>query len=437
MLCSFRRLRLPMQSFVAPSVLLIGAWLSFAIPGAMYGESQPSSLASRTLIVYNAGNPDSISVANYYAAKRSIPTQNLCAISPPVTDTLTWSQYVSAVKLPVQNCLNAVGPSNILYIVFTYQTPYDVTSANGLTFYAVDQYVADIWDKYTSQDFYPYPHIWQFQPYFDDAQSQGNVYQPFVPFATYRDQQNGILIYSVWRLDAPTADLAKGLVDKALAAENSGLAGQSCLDRRYGDISNVYDSDYGEGDWDLHKAAGFSSQAGFSVTEDSNPEEFGTPPAPDCPNAALYSGWYSLNNYNDAFTWNTGAIGFHLDSASAADPRGGANWSANAILKGITVTTGSVNEPLLPGLVRPGGTFRDLFQGANLGDAFLRNTRWLKWMVLYLGDPLYQPFPNGLQNFNPPPPQASVALVPRYMLNGNSSTGTVTLAQPAPPGEAW
>jgi uncharacterized protein (TIGR03790 family) len=419
---------------VACNFLLIGSSIFIALPSALYAETDPSTLASRTLVVYNAGNPDSMSVANYYAGKRSIPAQNLCAINPPATDTLKWSQYVSSVKLPVQACLNAVGPSNILYIVFTYQTPYDVTSANGLTFYAVDQYVADIWDKYSSQDFYPYPHIWQVQPYFDDAQSQGNVYQPFVPFATYRDQQNGMLIYSVWRLDGATADLARGLVDKALAAENSGLSGQACLDRRFGDIATVDDFDYAAGDWDLHKAASFSSLAGFSVTEDSNPEEFGTPPAPNCPNAALYSGWYSLNHYNDAFTWNTGAIGFHLDSNSAADPRGGSNWAANAIQKGITVTTGSVNEPLLPGLVRPGGAFRDLFQGANLGDAFLRNTRWLKWMILNLGDPLYRPFPNGLRNFNPPPPQASLALSPRYMLNGNSSTGTVTLAQPAPVG---
>jgi uncharacterized protein (TIGR03790 family) len=408
--------------------------VALPVARAFASDVSPASLAARTLVVYNSANPDSIAVANYYVSKRSIPAQNLCAISPPATDTLTWKQYLSSVKTPVQNCLNAMGARNVLYIVFTYQTPYDVISPDGLTFYAIDQYVADIWDQYTNQNFYPYPHIWQMQPYFDDAQSQGNVYQPFVPFATYRDQQNATLIYSVWRLDAPTAELAEGLVDKALAAENEGLSGQGCLDRRMGDISKVADSDYGEGEWDLHNAASFSSLAGFAITEDSNPEEFGTPPAPNCPNAALYSGWYSLNHYNDAFTWNTGAIGFHLDSASAANPRGGANWSANAVLKGITVTSGSVNEPLLAGLVRPGGTFRDLFQGANLGDAFLRNTRWLKWVILYLGDPLYTPFPNGLPNFNPPPPQASLGFSPRYVLNGDTSTGTVTLAQPAPPG---
>ncbi len=416
------------------TAVALGCAIAFAI-SANFAEAQvASSLSLRTLVVYNANNSDSVSVANYYAAKRTIPVQNLCPITPPATDVLTWDQYVSSVKVPVQNCLNAVGTARILYIVFTYQTPYDVVGSTSPLFYALDQYVADIWDVYSTQDFFPYPYLTQLQPYYDDAQSQGNVYQPFLSFSGWRSQINGKLIYSVWRLDAATADLAKGLVDKALAAEHSGLSGQACLDRRYGDISGIDDSDYGEGDWDLHQAATFSGLAGFSVLEDSNPQEFGTPPAPDCPGAALYSGWYSYNNYNDAFTWNTGAIGFHLDSASALNPRGGPNWSANAIIKGITATTGAVNEPELGGLVRPGGTFRDLFQGANVGDAFLRNTRWLKWMILYIGDPLYRPFPKGLQNFNPPPPQASLALSPRYILNASTSTGTVTLAQAAPPG---
>src|ERR1019366_5811582 len=175
--------------------------------------------------------------------------------------------------------------------------------------------------------------------------------------------------------------------------------------------------------------------AGGLSCEDPNWAEFGTSPAPlSCPNAALYSGWYSLNHYNNAFTWNTGAIGFHLDSASALDPRGGTNWSANAIIAGITVTSGAVYEPYLQGLVRPGGTFRDLLQGANVGDAFLRNTRWLKWMILNLGDPLYRPFRNGLSPSNPPPPQFSLALSSRYVVNGDAPSATVTLANPAPPG---
>jgi hypothetical protein len=61
-------------------------------------------------------------------------------------------------------------------------------------------------------------------------------------------------------------------------------------------------------------------------------------------------------------------------------------------VKGITVTAGAVEEPFLQGLPRPDGIFYNLLVGANVGDAFLRNTLWLKWMIINIGDPLYRPF---------------------------------------------
>ena len=371
-------------------------------------------LSNRVLVVFNARSSDSKAVAKYYARRRGIPSQNLCSIATMEDTRLIWKEYVSSVKKPVQKCLEKVDPKNILYIVFSYQTPYRVEGdksqadpKKGPLTYAIDQYVADIWDQYSDHDFHPAPN--RQQPYFDDARSKQNIYKPFQSFADYRAEPSALLIYSVWRLDAPTPRLARGMVDKAIEAESSGLAGQACLDRRW-DLASIDDSGYGAGDWDLHQAATFARQAGFPVTEDSNPAELGTPPAPECPNAALYAGWYSLNHYNNAFTWNTGAIGFHLDSLSVLSPRTGDNWSANAIQRGITVTSGAIEEPYLNGLLRPGGTFRDLFQGANVGDAFLRNTRFLKWMILYIGDPLYRPFPGGIGLFKShaePAPQHS------------------------------
>jgi uncharacterized protein (TIGR03790 family) len=363
-------------------------------------------LSHRVLVVYNHSDRDSKAVANYYAKQRGIPSQNLCSISPIENVRLSWKEYVKSVRTPIQKCLTAVGPKQILYIVFTYNTPYRVEDAEKrkpgqggdvAASYAIDQFVADIWDQYTKEVGGPQPTT--LQPYYDDARSKLNNYKPFESLADYRDKGNGKLIYSVWRLDAPTPKLAKGLVDKAIEAETTGLKGQACFDIR-GPITTFPDEGYGVGEWDIHQAATFAKEAGFAVTEDTNHEEFGTPPAPLCPHAALYSGWYSLNHYNDAFTWQPGAIGFHLDSLSALDPRGGLNWSSNAIKRGITVTSGAIDEPYLPGLLRPGGTFRDLFQGANVGDAFLRNTRFLKWMIIYLGDPLYRPFPKGIPPFN-------------------------------------
>jgi len=364
-------------------------------------ESQaqaPDPLASRVLVVFNRNDGGSREVAKYYAKLRGIPEQNLCAIAPIDIVRLGWKEYISQIKTPVQKCLTEVGPGNILYIVFSYDTPYRVEGPDkrlNLVF-AIDQQVSDIWDHY-GPDF---PQSRPAHAYYDEAHSKANIYQPFVSFADYRAQPGAKMIYSVWRLDAANPKLAKGLVDKAIEAEKSGLKGLVCIDRRW-PLNTIEDNGYGAGDWDLHRAADFARQAGFRVIEDANPEEFGTGPAPGrCDDVALYAGWYSLNQYHDVFGWNTGAIGIHIDSLSAWSPRAGTNWAANAIKKGITVTTGSVEEPGLNGLVHPSGTFRDLFQGANVGDAFLRNTQFLKWVILYIGDPLYRPFPQGMPPFS-------------------------------------
>jgi uncharacterized protein (TIGR03790 family) len=402
--------------------------LIFVVAAASTMAQNP--LAPRVLVIYNPTVPNSVTVANHYLASRGIPSANLCAISPPETASpLPWSTYVSAVQTPIQNCLNAVGPNQILYMVFSYTRPFSLIAQNGKT-YAIDQYVADIWNQYDTADEFPYPD--QQQPYFAVDQAQGNFYQPLLSLADYRAQPGSLQIYSVWRLDGATVALAQGLVDQAIAAEQNGLKGQACLDRKYGPIASQFDT--GGGDWQLHMAALFAGQAGFTVTEDSNPQEFGTIPAPNCPNAALYSGWYSLNHYNNAFTWNTGAIGFHLDSLSAADPRLGLNWSANAIKNGITATSGAVAEPYLQGLAQPDGVFLNLLQGSNLGDAFFRNEAWLRWMILNIGDPLYLPFPGGLPPFNGPNPQTSLILNRQFVVGPSSSTGTVHLPAPAPPG---
>ncbi|HXN17223.1 MAG TPA: TIGR03790 family protein [Candidatus Binatus sp.] len=394
--------------------------------------SAQNPLAQSVLVVYDPTVSDSVNVANHYLSSRGIPNNNVCLISPPESGSpLSWSVFVSTVQSPIQSCLNTLGPNQILYIVLSYIRPFSLTAQNGKV-YAMDSYLEDIWNQYATADVFPYPS--QAHPYFAVNQAQGNSYAPFLSLANYRAQPGSLQIYSVWRLDGATAALAQGLVDQAIAAEKNGLAGQACLDREYGPIANQFDAGDGAGEWSLHMAAVFAGQAGFSVTEDDNPQEFGTPPAPDCPNAALYSGWYSLDHYNNAFTWNTGAIGFHLDSLSAADPRMGSNWSANAIQHGITATSGAVAEPYLQGLAQPDGVFLNLLQGANLGDAFLRNEAWLKWMILNIGDPLYLPFPDGLPPFSGPNPQTSLLLNPQFVVGPLPSAGTVTLASPAPAG---
>jgi uncharacterized protein (TIGR03790 family) len=388
-------------------------------------------LNARVLVVYNSNAPESLAVAKYYMAKRGIPETNGCKIAVPSENAISQALFESRVKAPVRKCLEAIGKQKILYIVFSYRTPYVVTIHDRI--FSLDQFVADIWDEYSLER--PGNEVGP-HAYFGIAQSQGNVYASFVPLANYRDQRQALNIYSVFRLDAANANLARGLVDKAMFAEKNGLTGKGCFDLQYGNVGLLADADSASGDWDVHQAAEFARRAGFAVVEEETGAEFGTPPAPlRCEGAALYAGWYSLNHYNDAFTWNPGAIGFHLDSASAYDPRGGPNWSANAIIKGITITSGAVAEPYLDGLPHPDQVFLYLFQGANAGDALLRSTQWLKWMIINIGDPLYRPFPRGAAPFNQADRHETfLGLLQQSMVGGNTSFGLVGVSDLAPAG---
>ncbi len=400
----------------------------FCLAGALSGQIP---LNERVLVVYNANGSDSLAVAKYYMAQRKIPESARCKISVSSPDVITQDEYNARVKGPVRKCLDAAGKQKILYIVFSYQTPYTMTISSEL--FSLDQYVADIWDEYSPSR--PGREAGN-QPYFSDAQSQGNAYEEFVPLAAYREQPGAKTIYSVWRLDAANAGLAKGLVDKALFAETHGLSGKGCFDLQFGPIDRMGDYDSGAGDWDVHQAGELTMRAGFPVVEDEQTTEFGTPPsALRCDNAAFYAGWYSLGHYNDAFTWAPGALGFHMDSASASSPRDGVNWAANAVLKGITITSGAVSEPYLEGLAHPDQIFLYLFEGACVGDAVVRSTRWLKWMIINIGDPLYRPFPRGVGPFQlPARAENLLAVVPQMLVGGSPSVSIIGLSAPAPQG---
>lgn len=369
-------------------------FLFSALVSAAAEDYSTTPLNQRVLVVYNSWTKDSLRVAKYYMAKRHIPEANKCALKIDDQESqnytiLPWDALDKDIKSPIKKCLEVVGKNKVIYIVFSYETPfkiYPLPKGNGK---AVDQYVADIWDDVG-------PGGREQNPY-NLLLHGANGPPHYMPLAAYRDLPKAKMIYSVWRLDGHTASEAEGLVDKAIEAESKGLRGQVCIDRRGGDdMKQIPEFGYGDGEWSLHRAAEVSRRAGFHVIEDANNAEFGTAPAPlRCDDAALYAGWYSLNSYFDVFQWNPGAIGIHMDSESATSPRLGKSWVASALAHGITVTAGSVDEPYLQGLPSPDVIFAALYDGANVGDAFLRGERWLKWMLINIGDPLYRPFPNG------------------------------------------
>lgn len=434
-----------MKAYLSVPLLALSCVLTLA--------AQPS----RVLVVYNSNSPASQEVADYYRVKRSIPTQNMCPVAFG-NELEMFEPEWNTRKAAIRTCLNAAsgGASNILYIVMAYRVPFALYGPGSTTarFTAVDGYVADIWDRYSTRMYWQQPT--GAHGYYSDAQSQGGVYGPFQSLAAYRSAPRAQMIYSVWRLDGPggagvtcpapagnNTCLIKAMIDKAFAIENGGgldaaPGGIAYIDRRYGSVvpGSAPDFNLFSGDQDLRAAGDHFTKAGFSLTEDSaDPEIGGGAPITTAPNAMLYSGWYQYATYNNVFTWRDGAVGFHLDSASAQNYRTAGTWAGSAIRNGITVTSGSITEPFLFGLPHPDVVFRNLLQGAKVGDAFLRGTPWLRWNVLNFGDPLYTPFPGGRAPFNVTPLyETSLSLTATGVIGGSSLQGTLRLKDPAPSG---
>src|SRR3954454_6310470 len=150
-------------------------WLALILTSFGVASGQ-TPLAGRVLVVYVDGDTDSQSVAAHYAETRGIPSSNLCPISlpDPNSTTLNGSDYDSFVKRPVQSCLQPVGAGTILSLVLAYVRPYAVNPGMGLKTYALDSYLADIWDQYATSAFRSAPS--KEHPYYADSQSQGNVF---------------------------------------------------------------------------------------------------------------------------------------------------------------------------------------------------------------------------------------------------------------------
>src|SRR5262249_9924994 len=121
------------------AVAAVLAWL--CLPAAAQ-----TPLNERVLVVYNSNASGSLDVARYYMTERKTPPANRCKISVSSTHAIDRREFESRVKEPVRHCLEAAGVKKILYIVFSYQTPYVLTLGDRA--FALDQFIGDIWDEY-------------------------------------------------------------------------------------------------------------------------------------------------------------------------------------------------------------------------------------------------------------------------------------------------
>lgn len=206
----------------------------------------------------------------------------------------------------------------------------------------------------------------------------------------------------VARIDGPTDEHARRLIDDAIAVEQAGgLKGKAYFDGRgIGKIEEPNQQPGSYGDYDravLITAQGMKEQTPIEVVLNTGPELF---KEGECPDAALYCGWYSLAKYVDAFEWNRGAVAYHLASAEAETLHDAASqvWCKRLIEDGVAATIGPVYEPYLLAFPRPEQFFALLVQGdLTLVECYYRTLPFNSWMMTLIGDPLYRPYKGGAQ----------------------------------------
>jgi uncharacterized protein (TIGR03790 family) len=199
-------------------------------------------------------------------------------------------------------------------------------------------------------------------------------------------------VVMVGRVDRPTPEIARRLVDDALKTEARGLKGTCYLDAR-GLKGKRQVGSYAWFDAHLERLAELmKKRSTMKVVLDRRPGLF---LRGSCSQAALYCGWYSLAKYVASCTWQQGSVAYHVASAEATTLRkpGSQVWCKRMLEEGVAATLGPVGEPYLMAFPLPDDFFPLLMAGKlSLLEVYFRTVPHLSWQMILIGDPLYRPF---------------------------------------------
>jgi uncharacterized protein (TIGR03790 family) len=363
------------------------------------------------VVIYNSALPESEALANYYARKREIPPGQIIGFKLPTSETISRADFRDDLQRPLAKKLESsklwrigsgevpgtngkpvrvarkVVETKIRYAVLCYGVPLKILRDPDLREAAEETMRPELRRNEAAVD----AELACLPLHYIGYTITGPLANAFlsVTNAALLNPTNGLLM--VARLDAPTPALARGLVDKAMQAEQDGLWG-----RAYFDLRNISDPGYKPGDDWIRGAAQVAKQLGFETTVDEKSDVW--PASFPMSHIAIYAGWYR-ENVAGPFTlpeveFMPGTFAYHLHSFSAASLRTpDHNWVGPLLAKGATCTMGCVDEPYLGGTPEVGiFTGRWLYFGFTFGEAAYASQPLLSWQTTVVGDPLYRPF---------------------------------------------
>lgn len=398
--------------------ILVAIGIVLSVCGQLAVALEPNEI----LLIANTDQAASMRLARYYCEKRGVPSRNIIPVSlgTQLRDSIGRADYEKRLAGPIRRTFaTRKDLGHIECLVTTYGVPFKVGRRDPLSGFdaqltqlrqslqeqkdAVAQLEKDgqsqtpAWQERQARAAQIQMEIDRIEGKETDASVDNELAMVLSgPYELYRWQPNlypapgphPFKTLMVCRLDGPSYSIAKGLIDKALAAEAKGLTGWACFDSR-GLKSNDL---YGYYDQSLRDLARLTQlRTGLPVREEQTDALF---EPGSCPETALYCGWYSLRKYVDAFDFVDGAIGYHIASFEAAALRdaNSLQWCPAMLQDGITATLGPVNEPYLFAFPEPRAFFTALYDGRCLVEAYFLTQRFTSWQMVLIGDPLYKPF---------------------------------------------
>ena len=228
--------------------------------------------------------------------------------------------------------------------------------------------------------------------------SEGILNPVFIGFGNRKLKIPAGSVLMVSRLDGPTEEIVKRIIDDSIEVEKKGLQGKAYFDARSpkpAEVNAKQASDYAFYDLSIHLTAERIGKSGrMPVVIDDKDQLF---KEGECPDAALYCGWYSYRRYIDAFSWKPGAVGYHIASGECETLKGKNSqvWCKRMLEKGVAATIGPVSEPYVQAFPVPEVFFGLLVEGRlTLAECYMLSLPFLSWQMVLIGDPLYRPFGN-------------------------------------------
>jgi uncharacterized protein (TIGR03790 family) len=375
-----------------PRTILI-ALLAIAAVAPQAVAANPD--AALTIVLASENVPEGVEVARHYMAARGIPEGNLCLVRAPASEEVTRDQFNQTIWHPLRAFLAKwegrldvalpdgtlrlqIGSRKPKYLVPVYGMPIKITGYEAVKTMYLSTAAAVDSELVLAPSGEHKLVASLMNPYF-------GAEAPFAP-----PLEGAMLLVS--RLDGPSAEIAKRLVDDAVWAESQGgLKGRAYIDTR-----NITTGGYAEGDEWLRNAAEMLRRCGFQTEVDTDPEVM--PLAHPMPDAAVYLGWYTEHAVGPIvkpeFRFVRGAIAYHLQSFSGSAIRDAkTHWVGPLLVHGACVTAGAVYEPFLSGTPHIDILMARLLEGYSWGEAAYMSQSWISWQICFIGDPLYRPFP--------------------------------------------